>query len=148
MAKFADNTPAILRCKQGKGTINHFAFLPGLSYFASVTPKVPVDRGTTANASAHLIPIKFDPEIASLFKTPNFHIQCSETLVEANIIDSPKGSAVILTNWTGKPVQDLSITLPPDLATKKITRANGQPLKRTGNKITLDLKIADALILR
>ncbi len=60
MAKFADNTPAILYRKHGKGAVGHFAFLPGLSYFAPATPKVPVDRGTTAKADQHCRPAEYD----------------------------------------------------------------------------------------
>ena len=148
MATFANNSPAILYHKQGKGAVSHFAFLPGLSYFAPATPKVPVDRGTTANASAHLIPTKFDPIVTRLFQTPNRHITCSETLVEANIIDSPKGSVVILTNWSGGPVEALEVTLPADLAGKKIKAASGAAVQKTDEKITLDINVAETLIFR
>jgi len=148
MATFADNSPAILYHKQGKGAVGHFAFLPGLSYFAPATPKVPVDRGTTANASAHLIPTKFHPIVTRLFQTPNRHITCSETLVEANIIDSPKGSVVILTNWSGGPVEALEVTLPADLAGKKIKAASGAAFQKTDEKITLDINVAETLIFR
>jgi len=148
MAKFADNTPAILYRKHGKGAVGHFAFLPGLSYFAPATPKVPVDRGTTAKASAHSIPTKFDPVVARLFQTPNRHITCSETLVEANIIDSPKGSVVILTNWSSGPVEGLEVILPADLAGKKLTTASGAAFKKDGGKVTLNVNVAETLILR
>ena len=148
MAQFNDNTPAVLYRPHGKGAVGHFAFLPGLSYFAPATPKVPVDRGTHAGASAHLIPTEFDPIVARLLQTPNRHITCSETLVEANIIDSPKGSVVILSNWSADPVEGLEVTLPTDLAAKKLTTATGAAVQKSGNTITLNLNIAEALILR
>ena len=148
MAQFNDNTPAVLYRPHGKGAVGHFAFLPGLSYFAPATPKVPVDRGTHAGASAHLIPTEFDPIVARLLQTPNRHITCSETLVEANIIDSPKGSVVILSNWSAGPMEGLKVTLPADLAAKKLTTATGAAVQKSGNTITLNLNIAEALILR
>ena len=148
LAQFNDNTPAVLYRPHGKGAVGHLAFLPGLSYFAPATPKVPVDRGTHADASAHLIPTEFDPIVAKLLQTPNRHITCSETLVEANIIDSPKGSVVILSNWSSGPVENLQVTLPADLANKKLTTATGAAIQKDGNKVTLNLNIAEALILR
>ena len=148
VAHFADKSPAILHRKHGQGAVGHFAFMPGLSYFAPATPKVPVDRGTHAGASAHLIPTEYDPLVAKLLQTPNRHITCSEILVEANIIDSPKGSVVILTNWTGGPVKGLEVTLPADLAKKKLRTATGAAVQQDSNRVTLDLNIAEALILR
>ena len=148
VAHFADKSPAILHRKHGQGAVGHFAFMPGLSYFAPATPKVPVDRGTHAGASAHLIPTEYDPLVAKLLQTPNRHITCSETLVEANIIDSTKGSVVILTNWSAGPVEGLEVTLPTDLAAKKLTTATGAAVQKSGNTITLNLNIAEALILR
>lgn len=148
VAHFADKSPAILHRKHGQGAVGHFAFMPGLSYFAPATPKVPVDRGTHAGASAHLIPTEYDPLVAKLLQTPNRHITCSETLVEANIIDSPKGSVVILTNWSAGPIENLEITLPADLANKKLTTATGAVVQKDDNKVTLNLNIAEALILR
>ena len=148
VAHFADKSPAILHRKHGQGAVGHFAFMPGLSYFAPATPKVPVDRGTHAGASAHHIPTEYDPLVAKLLQTPNRHITCSEILVEANIIDSPKGSVVILTNWTGGPVKGLEVTLPADLAKKKLRTATGAAVQQDSNRVTLDLNIAEALILR
>ena len=131
---------------------HYAAFLPGLTYFAPGTPKVPVDRGSTAQASAHSIPTRFDSGTAKLLQFANTTaanpVRCSEPLVEANIIDSPKGSVVILSNWSGGPVKALEVPLPADLAKKKITMASGAVFKKDGNKVTLDLDVADTLILR
>ena len=92
-----------------KGAVGHFASSPA-SAILRLPPKVPVDRGTHADASAHLIPTEFDPIVAKLLQTSNRHITCSETFVEANIIDS-EGS-VDLTNWSSGPVENLQVTLP------------------------------------
>ena len=75
-------------------------------------------------------------------------VKCSNKLVEANIIDSPKGSVVILTNWSSGPIKELEIELPPDLAKRKLSVASGAKFQREGNVIKLDLKVADTLILR
>ena len=121
--------------------------MPGLSYFAPATPKVPVDRGTHAGASAHLIPTEYDPLVAKLLQTPNRHITCSETLVEANILDSTKGSVVILTNWSAGPIENLKSPSLPTWPTKN-SPPPPVPLFKDDNKVTLNLNIAEALILR
>ena len=150
--KFKSGTPALTLHSQDRGLAYYAAFLPGLTYFAPGTPKVPVDRGTTAQASAHSIPTRFDAGIVKLLQFANVTaanpVECSEPLVEANIIDSPKGSVVILSNWSSGPVNALEITLPADLAKKKLTTASGMVFQQDGNKVTLDLNVADALILR
>jgi len=150
--KFKSGTPALTLHTQGRGQAQYAAFLPGLTYFAPGTPKVPVDRGTTTQASAHSIPTRFDAGIAKLLQFANTTaanpVGCSEPLVEANIIDSPKGSVVILSNWSGGPVKALEVTLPADLAKKKLTVASGMTFKNDGNKVTLNLDVADAFILR
>ena len=148
--KFKSGSPALTLHTQSRGQAHYAAFLPGLTYFAPGTPKVPVDRGTTAQASAHFIPTSFDNRIAKLLQFANAAnpVKCSEPLVEANIIDSSKGSVVILSNWSGGPVKALEVSLPPNLAKKKITVASGAAFKINENKVTLDLDVADALILR
>lgn len=148
--KFKSGSPALTLHTQSRGQAHYAAFLPGLTYFAPGTPKVPVDRGTTARASAHFIPTSFDTRIAKLLQFANAAnpVKCSEPLVEANIIDSSKGSVVILSNWSGGPVKALEVSLPPNLAKKKITVASGAAFKINENKVTLDLDVADALILR
>jgi len=150
--KFKNNTPALTLNAQGQGQAYYAAFLPGLTYFLPGTPKVPVDRGTHANASAHLIPNQFHVTMEKLLqvgrKSAFNPIRCSNKLVEANIIDSPKGSVVILTNWSSRPIKELEIQLPPDLAKRKLSVASGVNHQREGNVIRMDLKVADALILR
>ena len=152
LLKFKSGTPALTLHSHGRGQAHYAAFLPGLTYFLPGTPKVPVDRGTHANASAHLIPTRFHKDMIALFKfadmTAANPVKSSNPLVEVNIIDSPKGSVIILSNWSGKPVQELKLQLPADLAKKKLTIASGKKFQRDGNMVTLDLKIADALILR
>ena len=133
------------------------AYLPGLSYFHPAIPRIPVDRGTHAKASAHLIPpylkVNHDAKLLSIGEHSFLDMQENEVMcirdnVEASVIDSPKGSVIILTNWGGKPSKELVVMLPKHLKNKKITRASGKPFQRNGSRIVLDLDVADALILR
>ncbi len=150
--KFKSGTPALTLHSHGSGQAHYAAFLPGLTYFWPGTPKVPVDRGTQPNASTHLIPTQFHEGMEQLLQggkgVAGNPVDCSNKLVEVNIIDSPKGSVVILTNWSSGPIKELEIELPPDLAKRKLSVASGAKFQREGNVIKLDLKIADTLILR
>ena len=156
---FKDGTPAIFKHqpKGGKGEVLYSAYLPGLSYFHTAIPRIPVDRGTHAKASAHLIPpylkMNHDAKFLSIGEHSFLDIQENEVMcirdnVEASVIDSPKGSVIILTNWGGKPSKELVVMLPKHLKNKKMTRASGKPFQRNGSRIVLDLDVADALILR
>jgi len=154
LATFKDGSAAVYRhwptgAGIGKGEVTYSAFLPGFTYFHSGIPRVPVDRGTHAAASAHLIPSQLNHEAMFLsISVSGEDSVCVRDRVEANIIDSPKGSVIILTNWYGKPSKNLVITLPKDLEKKRVARASGKPFKRNGGRIVLDLDVADALILR
>jgi hypothetical protein len=154
LATFKDGSAAVYRhwptgAGLGKGEVTYAAFLPGFTYYHSGTPRVPVDRGTHAAASAHLIPSQLNHEAMFLsISVSGEDSVCVRDRVEANIIDSPKGSVIILTNWYGKPSKNLVIILPKDLEKKKVTRASGKPFQRNGGRIVLDLDVADALILR
>ena len=113
---------------------------------------MPVDRGTQPDSSAHLVPNQFHNGMEQLIqigkKAAANPVKCSNKLVEANIIDSSKGSVVILTNWSNNPIKDIEIKLPPDLMKKKLTVASGASYQKENNIIRMDLKMADALILR
>jgi hypothetical protein len=156
--KFKDGSTAIFKRKPkgAKGEVLYSAYLPGLSYFHPATPRIPVDRGTHAKASAHLIPphlkVNHDAKHLSIgghsFVDMLEGVICNRDNVEANVIDSPKGSVIILTNWGGQPSKGLVVKLPKHLKDKKMTRASGKPFQRNGGRIVLDLDVADALILR
>lgn len=157
--KFKDGSPAIFKrkLKEGKGSVLYSSFLPGFSYFHPAIPLIPVDRGTNAKASAHLIPevkkYNHDPLFLSLgelsfLEMIEDELICIRDNVEANVIDSPKGSVIILANWGGKPSKGLVVMLPKNLENKKMTRASGKPFERNGRRVVLDLDVADALILR
>ena len=149
-AKLADGTPAITERTHGSGKVLYCAFLPGLTYYHPATPKRPVDRGTVNESFAHFIPTQFHPAAAALIGSALTGIErpvtCSEKLVEPCVIQSPKGTAIILVNWSAGPVKKLRVTT--SLPTTRAVLASGKPITREGKDIVLDLDLADALILR
>ena len=159
LATFADGTPAVLKQSAGKGSVHTFAFLPGLSYFRPAIPRRPVDRGSTDDAMAHLIPTDFDPLARQLIGLTaegiERPVECSEPLVASSVIESPHGLAVPLVNWSAGPVTGLKVVirgpLPPGAAGNVQLASGGKVTAATVGKsleLTLDLDVADALILR
>jgi hypothetical protein len=155
MAAFADGSPAVLQRREGKGRVMYCAFLPGLSYFKPALPRRPVDRGATDDALSHFVPTRFDRPAAGLiaaladFERP---VVCSEPLVETTVIESKHGVLLPLVNWSAAPVQGLKVTVRLAVPTRDVSLASGKPVRterRDGKTtFTLDLDVADALILR
>ena len=156
LGKFADGSPAVVTHAPGKGQTTYCAFLPSLSYFKPAVPLKPLDRGTSDDAMSHFLPTQFDPaadrligSIASAVARP---IVCSAQHVETSIIESPAGTAILVTNWSGEPIAGLKLTVSVPVPAKSITLAGGGHIEtqREGNKaiITIDLNIADTIILR
>jgi hypothetical protein len=155
---FADGKPAIVTKNNGKGKTLYCGFLPGLSYFKPAVPMKPLDRGTSDDAMAHFIPTAFDPAVGKLVNMPIADlprpVATSDPLVEATVIESKAGTLITLANWSGKPIQGLTVTVNIPAPTKKVEAASGAPVERIIQSdlkktvYTLDLYIADALILR
>ncbi len=79
-------------------------------------------------------------------------VSCSEPLVESTVIEAKQGVVIPLVNWSTGPVKGLTVTVALKVPTAKVTLASGRAVKRKreGGKtvFTLDLDVADALILR
>ena len=153
---FSDGSPAITVKRTGGGLAFYCAFLPGLSYFKPAMPLRPMDRGATDDAMSHFIPTEFDAGVAALIGGPVAGVErpvlCSEPLVEAKIIRAEQGVLIPLVNWSAGPVEGLTVTVGVAVPTKEVTLASGRPVRvaTEGGKqvFTLDLDVADALILR
>lgn len=150
---FTDGPPAVTVHQAGKGEATYFAFLPGLSYLQPAIPKRPTDRGATDDSMSHLLPTRVNPEVARMLPLPkNRPVVCSDNLVETTVIQAKQGTAVPLINWRPEPIQGLTVTLDLDVPAGSVTRASGRPVQvsRKDGKLvcTLDLDVADALILR
>jgi len=77
---------------------------------------------------------------------------CSNPLVETSIIDAKSGTLIPLVNWSGAPIRGLKVTMSVNVAAKEFQprqRRKVEGLAESGNRVfTLDLDVADALILR
>jgi hypothetical protein len=118
----------------------------------------PVDRGATDDAMIHFLPTEFDSTAAAIIQSPAVPlfaerpVVCRQPLVESAVIESPHGVAIPLINWTGSPIAGLQVDLTIAAPTGRVTLASARPVRvektETGRRITFDLDVADALILR
>lgn len=153
---FSDGAPAVTRQVVGKGQATYCAYLPALSYYQPAIPKLPVDRGATDDAMVHFLPTEFDSRVAALIASPVEpalrSVICSEPLVETTIVDSPHGSVVSLVNWSGKPIEKLTVEILVPVPNGTVTLASGGSItvdRKDGHlTATLSCETADALIIR
>ena len=152
---FSDQSPAVVTTTTGRGATVYCAFLPSLSYFRPAIPIRPLDRGATDDAMSHFIPKAFDWHVGALVGSIAADVDqpvvCSERLVEANVIESKVGTIIVLTNWSGGPIKDLTVELNIDAPAKAELAGGGAVTAATheGKRVyTLDLDVADVLILR
>lgn len=156
LGTFKDGSPAVVAKTHGTGRAIYCGFLPALSYFQPAMPKRPGDRTSAPDSLAHYIPTKFHAGAGQLIGLPvekaERPVVCSEPLVEANLLESKSAATLVLVNWTPTPVKGLKITLQTALPQKKIELASGGKVtssKQGGQTVlTLDLDVADAVILR
>jgi hypothetical protein len=172
----SDDSPALLsRALGAGGQAIYSAFLPGLSYFHPALPvSMPVDRSASDSGGSHFIPHAFATTVLEKFilgpaglVSDVLHsaspVHCSEPLVDAGFIAANStGSAVVLSNWSGKTIiSDLVVTLAlpaaddgASIVFESATLASGgkvtvQHKSATGAVFVLDtLEVADAIILR
>jgi hypothetical protein len=156
VTEFKDKLPAVTTRVASQGRVTSCQFLPGLSYYKPAVPQRPVDRGSTDDAMIHFLPIDFEEHMARLISLPAESLsspcKCSHPLVEATVIESKHGVAIPLINWTDGRVDDLQVMVAFPTPPANASLASGGEVKveeKDGFRIyTLDLEVADALILR
>lgn len=152
LATFPDGAPAVIVKSPGKGIAYTCAFLPGLSYYEGATPKIPVDRSSSADALVHFLPTEFNIAAQALIRLPVKDlanpVKVSAPLVEASIIDSPGGTAITLANWTDEPQKQLTLILDESFPKTPARLASGGGISRSGNRLVFDLDVADAIFFQ
>ncbi|MBV9125563.1 MAG: beta-galactosidase trimerization domain-containing protein [Planctomycetes bacterium] len=156
MATFSDRSPAVTMNRVGQGTATYCAFLPGLSYFQPALPRRPMDRGATDDSMAHFLPTEFSAAAGGLVGMPAADlvrpVSCSSALVESTVLKAGRRMVIPLINWSPTPVKGLTITVRVEAPGAGAALASGRPVRverQDGAWVfTLDLDVADALILR
>lgn len=156
IARWSDGSPAATERRHGRGRAIAVGTLIGNSYMKSALRPVPFARG--GNKELYN-PTDFNlaaTKLAQLGVTRaniDKQVVCSNPHVEANVIDSPRGTLITLTNWTNDPRIDgltIKIKLPfkPQYARSVEQQGNVSIQYRNGvATITTDLTEADYILL-
>ena len=112
---WSDGSPAVTVNEHGKGKAFAVGTLAGNTYMKSGVRVVPFARGGN---KALYNPVDFSDAATVLahlgVDAANIdrQVTCSNSYVEANVIDSPNGTLVTIVNWSNEPrIDDLIITL-------------------------------------
>ena len=152
-----DQSPAIIEKAHGKGKTVLFGFFPGMAYERSGLPILPADRGGTDAAFNHFLPTQMDLSMRLFFvdgMLPEDFVRpvaCSKSLVETTCIDSKGKLAVPLINYTGTPIDKLTVRLNGFTGAKSIRSVERGALKSEikdgATIVTLRLDVADMLLI-
>lgn len=165
IGKFKDGSPAVVSKTHGKGRAVLFGFLPGQAYVKSGLPVRPVDRGASKDSYAHYLPTQMSPFLRLRLVddylgrgSPDARpVACSAGLVETTCIDTPPLAgkparlAVPLINWSGTPVNNMTVTIRNVDKVSSVRSVERGELKYTLAKgalvIEMPLDVADMLLI-
>ena len=120
--EFSDRKGAGVVNKFGNGTAIYYGFCPGLSYLKE----------------AHFVPSelreKYPERLFKLFwflgeREATRLVELSVPVVEAGIYDAPKGSALVLANFTYEPIAELTVRMPVVKKPRKVRSLENGKLK-------------------
>lgn len=154
---FKDGQPAVIEKAHGQGKVYLFGFLPGQAYLKSGLPVRPVDRGGTEAGFDHFLPTGMDANLRHRLVDdflPNDFVRpvdCSEPLVETTVIDSPGKLGIPLINYTGKPIDRVTVKVSGVTKVKSVRSVERGALKaRVAGEaliVELPLNVADMLLI-
>jgi hypothetical protein len=122
LGRFDDGAPAVVESEVEKGRRIHFAWLPGLSYFRSAGE---IKDGLPAGFSESLRQWILYSVRTSQVELP---VQASAPLVETPLLLSDKGAAMVLLNWSGEPIEKLTLKVRLPFPARSAASARQGPL--------------------
>ncbi|MCM8828837.1 MAG: hypothetical protein NC902_06090, partial [Candidatus Omnitrophica bacterium] len=146
LAVFEDGSNAIVEASYNKGKIFSYGFWPGITYHLSPDrsdyKKLPQGWSEEARKMVTM-PAKF----ANAQKL----VEINQPLVEGCYLFSEKGIAVILLNWSGKPISELELVIDGAENATKVESIEHKSVRweKIANKVKakLPLKTVDVLML-
>jgi len=149
LAQFQDQTPAVIEHRYGKGKVYFVGTLAGCSYGWTVKRDVGKIEVGYRDVNRRLIT---DFIARTGVKLP---LTCSASMVEADLLESPAGIGVVLTNYAGEePLKtiSLSITVPKKITSVRSVERGALPFTydsvRKVVKVSLPLSLVDFLVLK
>lgn len=146
LATFSDGQPAILERSYGKGSILSYTFMPGLNYYQQIAKANLRGYVTHFPAGARKL-ITFPCRLAQVKKP----VEVSAPVVEADLLVSKKGAALILANDTRQAIDHLRCAVALSGITSVTSVERGEiPFHQAGGRIrfSLPLRTTDIVLLR
>ncbi|MCM8789030.1 MAG: hypothetical protein NC907_04500, partial [Candidatus Omnitrophica bacterium] len=146
IAFFSDGSPAIAVKTKGKGRLIISGFLPGISYMRSA---VVANRQKERGPSLSDCPAEYPEAVRRIFKEIfsgldyGAPVLTDNYLVEANLLEGKKAKIVTISNWSGKPVENLKLIFNQPVKEKPFSTENTlKSIERKGKQtvMTMDLK--------
>jgi hypothetical protein len=150
LGTWSDGSAAVTVHDHGKGKAFAVGTMAGNVYMKSALKAVPFARG---GRKMVYNPVNFDPAATKLVrlgveaKKVEQAVVCSNSGVEAVVVDHPKGTLVTLVNWTNGPVKDLQVTVRLPTAPKTVRSVTAQKslaLTFENNLLTFITELAEA----
>lgn len=144
VATFVDGSAAAVLKPLSKGRVITLGFWPGVTYWLSPSRTditgLPTDWSPAARS--------FATWPARLANAPRY-VTTNTPGVEAALLESDAGLAITLLNWTGRPIPQLTLTIPGLKPTAKLSSIDQGPLQRQpgSNTIQLPLEAADVVFV-
>jgi len=105
-AKFSDGSPAICINPVKKGKVVYYAFMPGMNYFNRIGAANPKGLVSNFPEDARTL-ITLPCKIASVERA----VELSSRPMEANLLVSEKGAALVIVNVTRTPIDKLNVSV-------------------------------------
>lgn len=153
----APERPAITVHPHGRGVAYAYAFFPGWQYWCTATHPLHL-LPNILRAHTDRLPHGWSDSDrllatlpARLANTPR-SVVTSQVAVEARRLQSARGIAIVLLNWTAAPIESLKVSVPAIGEFRRITSVKRGPLNNTStNKasasVSLPLDDVDVLLL-
>jgi hypothetical protein len=146
LARFNDDTPAIVERNYGKGKFIHYAFLLGISVMRSSSIK---DEPARTYSSPEALRWVAFPTREAAVEPP---VTVDQLNVETPLLLSAKGAAITLLNWRKEDVARLNITAHVPFAVKSVEAVRAGKIAFTQKddavSFVLPLGAADVVTLR
>lgn len=146
LASFSDGKAAIVAAICGQGRILSFGYWPGVSYWNSPdrTNLFRLPQGwSDAGREVLTAPARFA-------KAPK-QVEVSVDMVEGVLLESEKGVAVTLLNWTNNPFKEIAVTIPNESKFSKVESVEQGVLTSQSTPqslvVKMPLKTVDVLML-
>jgi len=141
LATFADGAPAVVRQRAGRGTVLRYAFMPGLGYAKSADPGP--ERLTVGYRPEQLPVLTAAATLAGVAPA----LEIDSLLVEAKLLSGPQRDVLVLANWSGEPMADLTVYIPGGSYRAARAVSGAEVALEQGAGLSLPLDTTEVVIL-